>query len=119
MAAVAASRSAAHQPLARLRWLLPPLLLVVGIGAGWALYPILASSSDLRVTGQLTGTVAVISDSGAKLCLDQAGAQRCSVLYQRSDSLSLGVGDVVTVVVAQLHTAAGENEVFVRVEPSP
>lgn len=118
MAAVAANRSAAREPSARLRWLLAPLLLIVGVGAGWALYPLLSSSSDLRVTGQLTGTVAVISDSGAKLCLNQAGAQRCSVLYQRSDSVGLRVGDNVTVVVAQLQTAAGETEVFVRVEPS-
>jgi hypothetical protein len=76
--------------------------------AALALAATLAACSPARIEG----TVTIINESGAKVCVQpDAGEQRCGIAYQRRDEQVLVVGQRVELEVVDLN---GE-EVFILV----
>jgi hypothetical protein len=99
-------------PWLRVPWrlLLPAALAFV---LGWAASVAWSSTARFRVVEEIAGTVTVVNESGAKLCLESAGRpQRCGIVYQRFDAPALAVGDRVWVAVGLLRSDAGEEEIF-------
>ena len=83
---------------------------------GWAASPVWPGTAPLRLTEQLSGTVSVVNEDGAKFCLepDGGGRQRCGVAYRPGDAPRLRVGDRVMVGVGRLRVGdATEEEIMV------
>jgi hypothetical protein len=86
---------------------------------GWLAGSSAKSFEGLSVTGELTGRLSVVSESGAKVCIVPAsgGPERCSGLYRGPSDRSLAVGDTVSVAIGQLRTGPAETTEIFILEP--
>lgn len=78
-------------------------------------------SQRMRLTRDLSGTVAIVNYNASAFCLDIDGTreQFCSVSYQPPGSAPLVVGEHVTGTVAMLPIGpSGAAEVFILSDPS-
>ena len=78
-------------------------------------------SQRMRLTRDLSGTVAIVNYNASAFCLDIDGTreQFCSVSYQPPGSPPLVVGKHVTGTVAMLSIGpSGAAEVFILSDPS-
>ena len=92
-------------------------IFVLGLIAGWLANDGLFTR-DLTIDRELTGTVAVVNETGAKVCIVPQGKteaeQNCSVLYQPPDRAAVKVGERITVAVAvQRVSGGGAQEIFI------
>jgi hypothetical protein len=87
--------------------------------AGWAACAWIQGAGPVAITGELTGRVSVISESGAKVCITpvSGGADRCAGLYRGPTEKPIRPGDSLEVAIAELRTGPGETTEIFILEP--
>jgi hypothetical protein len=86
---------------------------------GWLAGSSAKSFEGLSMTGELTGRLSVVSESGTKVCIAPAngGPERCSGLYRGPSDRILRVGEIVWVATGQLRTGPSETTEIFILEP--
>ena len=96
------------------------LLVAAATLGGWLAGQRAQGDDRLTITGHVSGTVSVVNQTGAKLCITPAGGgqDRGASIYRRPDASPIGVGDDVEVGIGRLRTDADEwLEIFVLEPP--
>src|SRR5438105_11352827 len=84
---------------------------LLAFAVGWFASTRWSGLGGLVVEREITGTVAVVNASGAKVCIAplDGSAQVCGLAYQRPDVAPMAVGDRVTVAVVALREGELES----------